>query len=140
MIWVKRLAPLVLILGAWFGYHTYDKYRTKKFAAQVDHRALVTAQVWMAAAEFRTDPAKYLVWRDSALKANSLSTNEMDGYLKLLQADPSGRQEFSSLVNHYVDSLVGIKDSLRIIEQKRLRDSVRAAIADSVRKAGAQPN
>ena len=135
MIWVKRLAPIVFILAAWFGYHTYDKYRTKKFAAQADHRALVTAQVWVTAAELRNDPAKYLTWRDSALKANSLSTNEMDGYLGQLQRDRTGRQEFTSLVNHYVDSLVAIKDSLRVLEQRRLRDSVRAAIADSVRKA-----
>jgi hypothetical protein len=136
VIWVKRLAPLVLILAVWFGYHTYDKYRAEKFAADVEHRALVTAQVWVAAAEWRADPAKYLAWRDSVLKVNSLSTSEMDGYLKLLQADPSGRQEFATRVNHYVDSMVAIKDSLRLIERKRILDSIRTAIADSARKAG----
>ena len=137
MIWVKRLSPLVLIIVLWFAYDTYDKYRTKKFAAEADHRALVTAQVWVASADFRGDPAKYLAWRDSTLKANSLSPSEMDDYLQLLQGKPASRQEFASRINHYVDSIVAQRDSLRRTEEKRVRDSAGAAYRDSIRQAEA---
>ena len=138
MIWVKRLSPLVLITVLWFAYSTYDKYRTKKFAAEADHRALVTAQVWVASAEFRSDPAKYLAWRDSTLKANSLPPSEMGDYLRLLQGKSASRQEFASRINHYVDSLAALRDSLRRLEEKRLRDSAGAAYRDTLRAAAAK--
>lgn len=135
MIWLKRLAPLALIIVLWFAYSTYDKYRTKKFTATADHRALVTAQVWVASAEMRRDPAKYLAWRDSTLDANSLSSSEMDSYLQLIQGNPEGRQSFAKSISHYVDSLVALRDSARHAESERIRDSVVAARKDSLRAA-----
>ena len=132
MFWLKRLALPVLLIIHWFAYSTYDKYRTKKFAAQADHHALVTAQIWVGSAELRKDPAAYLVWRDSVLAANSLSASEMDNYLQVFQGNRTGRQEFAAQINQYVDSIVNLRDSLRQAEAKRIRDSVVKARKDSL--------
>jgi hypothetical protein len=113
VIWIKRLSPLVLILVLWFAYSTYNKYREKKLLAEADHNALVTAQLWVGSAKYRTDPAKFAAFRDSIININSLSSNMMDDYLKRLETNPDFQEIFAQKVKQYVDSLIIIEDSLR---------------------------
>jgi hypothetical protein len=127
VIWLKRLSPLAVIFVLWFAYSSYDKYREKKFTAEADHRAQATAQIWMASARYRKDPARYQVYRDSVLRVNSLSQSEMDGYLKLLEGDVDRQEYFSGRISFYVDSLFKIEDSVRRVEARRVADSVKAA-------------
>jgi hypothetical protein len=113
VIWLKRLSPLILILVLWFAYSTYNKYREKKLLAEADHHALVTAQLWVGSAKYRNDPARFASFRDSIIKVNSLSTSEMDNYLKSLETNLDYQEIFANKINFYIDSLIKIEGSLR---------------------------
>jgi len=112
-LWFKRLAPLFLILALWLAYTGYQRWQIDRRRDQDREHALVTAEVWVATARFRNDPDAYLVYRDSILEANGLSTAEMFEYLRRYRKHPEQYHSFTTAVNYYVDSLYQVEDSLR---------------------------
>jgi len=112
-LWFKRVAPILLVLVVWLGYTRYGNWQAQRQERVNSRHALVTAQMLVATARYRSDPDRYMAYRDSALAANGLSTERMFQYLQRFQQRPEKYHAFTVAVNYYVDSLYLIEDSLR---------------------------
>ncbi len=122
------MIPFALLPAIVFGYLLYDSIKSERQYQQTQRHALVTAQVWIATARFRSEPERFLTYRDSVLKANGLSEQLMEDYLARYKDHPAEYDLFTGLVNQYVDSLSAIEmkllqsdtavegDSLRVTE------------------------
>ena len=123
MIWVKRLAPFVIIAAAIYLYF-YISDRSEADRARIEHDyALVTAKSWVASGKHRADPDRYLEYRDSLLRACSLSSADVLNFIDINRDKSERLYPFSRLVKEYVDSLLDIEDSLALA----LEDSLKAA-------------
>jgi hypothetical protein len=109
LLWVKRLITFTLLVTIIFGYLLYDKISTERQHQQAAKHALVTAQVWIATAKFRREPERFMAYRDSLLKAHSLSRERMQDYVDRYKSQPEEYDSFTKLVNQYVDSLSAIE-------------------------------
>ncbi len=126
LLWVKRLTLIILVPVIVFGYSFYERISTKRQNQQTVEHALVTAHVWIAAAKFRSEPERFLAYRDSLLRAHSLSAERIQDYMNRNKNRPEEYDLFTRLVNHYVDSL-------SVIEMELLRGDT-AVKDDSVEK------
>ncbi len=125
MIWLKRLLPLVLIVAGWMAYTKYQQHTAELFYDDAERYALVTAQVWLASAEYRDDPQQFLNFRDSLLEATGLSLEKVDEYLERYSKRPETYTPYLRLVKQYVDSLTQpMTDSLCKPGQFRVIDSM----------------
>jgi len=104
-IWLKRLIPLLIIGGGILGYNYYDKITEEKRLLQEEQKALITAQVWVAGAVYREQPERFLAYRDSLLKTYDVSEQEMTEYLEAYGDKTERFNNFTWLVQQYVDSL-----------------------------------
>jgi len=127
LIWVKRLAPFILLGVAWLGYHYGRAYVHEREAAEQDRMARLTARVWVATAIYRNEPDRYIQYRDSLLAVERISRDDLDTFLKRFENKPEEYLPFTLAVQAYVDSLVRIEDSLIRETQIRVADSLRAA-------------
>jgi len=109
LLWVKRLVPFILMVAVVLGYFLYHDISAKRQYQQVQRYALVTAQVWIATAKFRSEPERFIAYRDSLLKVHSLSEERMQNYLEQYKKHPERYDLFTRLVKQYVDSLSAIK-------------------------------
>lgn len=134
LIWLKRLLPLLVIALAVGGYFLWDKLSTKWESEEENRLAQVTAQVWIATAKYRNEPAKYLAYRDSLLKAADVPREKVLDFLKGREKQPEHLLPFAQKVQRVVDSLYRIEDSLAREAIMKAQDSLRAAAraADSV--------
>lgn len=112
MLWLKRLILLIFLLVIVFGYFLYNKISTERQHQQAVRQALVTAQVWIATAKYRLEPEGFIAYRDSLLKAHSLSMEKMQDYIDQYKNRPEEYDLFTRLVNQYVDSLSAIEMEL----------------------------
>jgi len=102
----------ILLLVIVFGYFLYNKISTERQHQQAVRQALVTAQVWIATAKYRLEPERFIAYRDSLLKAHSLSMERMQDYIDRYKNRPEEYDLFTRLVNQYVDSLSAIEMEL----------------------------
>jgi hypothetical protein len=126
LIWVKRLAPFILIAAAWFGYRYYQDYRESRRLALEDHLALVTARVWVGTALYHDNPDRYIAYRDSILEAENVARADMFAWLNRYENQPERYLPFTHKVQYYVDSLAGVQDSLVREGLIRAADSLRS--------------
>jgi len=112
LLWLKRLILFILLLVIVFGYFLYNKISTERQHQQAVRHALVTAQVWIATAKFHREPERFMAYRDSLLKAHSLSMERMQDYIDRYKNRPEEYDLFTRLVNQYVDSLSAIEMEL----------------------------
>ena len=131
MIWVKKLAPLVILGLIALAWYTYDSVSTREMDRATDEYALVTAQVWIASAKYRQQSEQFVSWRDSLLASRALSLEKLEEYLDLYEAQPEESYVFVHRVRGYVDSLFLIEDSLRRVREAAARDSAEADSAVS---------
>ena len=124
MIWIKRIAPFVIIILVILSILWYNKQKKTEFAHNTDNYALITAQLWIATAQFRNEPEKYLLFRDSLLTAQNISIEEIEKYLKEYEDSPENYYLFTVQVKKYVDSLYIIADSVLAIEGIKEVDSL----------------
>jgi hypothetical protein len=124
VVWIKRLAPLVLIALLWVGWVQYANWKTERENNEDLRMAQITSRVWVAAAKYRTDSKAYIAYRDSALKANGLSDSSLEKYAAGIATQVDRQLQFANLVYKGVDSLV------------KIQDSILKAKADSAAKAG----
>ena len=112
MIWLKRIAPFVIIFLA---YVAYDKYTTHQLTERHETErvhALIAARLWVAGAEFRDEPEAFLVYRDSFLTAHNFTLNQMNDFLKRYEKHPEDYRAYTQWVSFYVDSLYVVEDSV----------------------------
>ena len=117
-----------MLLVIVFGYFLYNRISAERQYLQTAKYAQVTAQVWIATAKFRREPERFMAYRDSLLKAHSLSMEKMQDYIDRYKSHPEEYDLFTKLVNQYVDSLSAVEmkllqadaivkvDSLEILE------------------------
>lgn len=110
-VWVKRFAPIVLLVALWFGYRWWASLNAASEEAQLQRISLAVAQIWIGSATHRDQPEKFLAFRDSLLKADRISQAEVDAYIKNRDADPDDSYLFSQTVSRKVDSIYRIIDS-----------------------------
>ena len=127
MIWLKRLLPLLVVGLALGGYFLWDKLSTSWESEEENRLALVTAQVWIATAKYRKEPARYLAYRDSLLKAADVPREKVLDFLKGREKQPEQLLPFAQKVQRVVDSLYRIEDSLARETTTKAQDSLRAA-------------
>lgn len=101
-----------MLLVIIFGYLLYNKISTERQHQQAVRHALVTSQVWIATAKYRLEPERFMAYRDSLLKAHSLSKERMRDYLDRYKNQPEEYDLFTKLVNQYVDSLSAVEMKL----------------------------
>ena len=104
-IWIKRLIPLVVILAGVLGYNFYVKDARQRKKLQDEQNALITAKVWIASAIYRNYPNSFINYRDSLFKTSNVSASEMTGYLKAYGDKTEQFNNFTLLVQLYIDSL-----------------------------------
>ncbi|MBN1212648.1 MAG: hypothetical protein JXA92_08735 [candidate division Zixibacteria bacterium] len=121
-IWVKRLIPLLVIGGAILGYNYYDKITEAKRLLQDEQKALITAKVWVASAVYRENPDRFKTYRDSLLKIYNISESEMTDFLKAYGDKTEHFNNFTWLVQQFVDSLT----ELDYPQSDTLGDSVKS--------------
>ncbi len=105
MIWIKRIALLVVLVAGYIGYSYYASTRAESEQTLLDRHALVTAQVWVASTWYRDDPETFISYRDSLLDDAELSAAQMNAFLTLLDDTPLRSSSFVTRVKYYVDSL-----------------------------------
>jgi hypothetical protein len=72
----------------------------------------VTARLWVAAAEYRDEPEKYLAYRDSLLTEYDLTLDQMNTFLDSYEKTPEEYRWYAKWVDSYVDSLLAVRGSL----------------------------
>ena len=117
-VWVKRLVPLVLLVALWGGYKMWQTHQESARLAEADRLGSVVAQVWIGTAKYRHDPARYIVWRDSLLKAHGVTRDELEAYAAKHADATQEYYDFSMIVSRKVDSLYRIEDSTRKANRK----------------------
>jgi hypothetical protein len=128
LIWVKRLAPFVIIAVAIYIYVGYARKEEEKRAAIDDRHALVTAQIWVASAKYRANPEEYQRVRDSLLTAAAMTKDDLIDFVNADTSQPENLAPFLNLVQMYIDSLLDIEDSLAMEREDSLRQ-----VADTTR-------
>ncbi len=123
MIWLKRAVPLLALILLWFAYKGISAWIDSSQKDRDQLIAHVSAQVWVASTKYRTDPKRYLEYRDSVLKANDLDNAEMKKYISSIQQDADRQLQFSIFLSKGMDSLGKVEDSLRNLA-KAAKDSV----------------
>jgi hypothetical protein len=111
-VWVKRLVPLVLLAAIWSGYRAWQSWQESARLAEADRLGSVVADVWIGTAKYRHDPALYIAWRDSLLKARGVTREELQAYVANHGDETKEYYDFSMIVARKVDSLSKIEDSL----------------------------
>ncbi len=116
-IWFKRLIPFVLLGILWLAYVKIRDYRHDRQARFESTIALVTAHIWIAGAKYHDDPDRFVIYRDSVLKANDLTLDEIEDYASKYQKEPEKYERVAELTAEFVDSLYELEDSLRRVEK-----------------------
>src|SRR3989304_2430568 len=101
-IWLKRVAPLLVLVVGWQGYSLIGRARTERRESLVQKPALATAQIWIATAHYRNAPDQYITYRDSVLSAYGLSADQMFEYLQRQRERPEQFHSFTAAVKTYV--------------------------------------
>ena len=131
MVWVRRVLPIVILGLIALAWYIYDTVSSRELDRATDEYALVTAQVWMASASYRSQPDRFLAYRDSLLAARSLSLETLEKYLEYYESQPEESYVFVHRVQVYVDSLFAVEDSLRKVREAAERDTLSADTAVS---------
>jgi len=105
MIWVKRLVPLVILVGIYFGYGYYTDVQKQTRLNQATLHAEVTAKLWLASAYYRNDTDRFVIYRDSILSEADISLDKAVEYLDLYSSESEQYRSFSAKVAELVDSL-----------------------------------
>jgi len=116
LIWLKRAAPVILIVLLWGGYVFWRGYSEQRREREEDRLATVTARVWIASAEYRHDPDRFIQYRDSLLAASGIKKKRLFSFLKWYQGEQEEYLPFTRKVKTLVDSLVAVENA-RLKEQ-----------------------
>ncbi len=133
LIWLKRLAPFVIIAIAYFGNNYYQEKQTEKTESDERRYALITAIAWVGSMKHRDEPNDYICFRDSLLEEHNLSNDSLKMFVASYTDKAEDLGEMAVLIKSYVDSLLKVEDSLGA-ESLRLDslEQVADSIADSL--------
>jgi hypothetical protein len=98
-------------MALWYGYRGWSGLKAVREEAQLQRISQAVAQIWIGSATYRDQPEKFVIFRDSLLKADGITQDEIDKYIKNGEADPDDSYLFSQTVSRKVDSIYRIIDS-----------------------------
>jgi len=130
LIWIKRIIPFVIIGAVWWGFHFYHQYQTTHQIQLEQKYAQITAQIWVASAQYRKEPERFKAFRDSLLKKNNLSKEQLKQFIEKYKKEPEKLSRFSVNLNLQIDSLVMVEDSL--LKLREVKDSLSQVNPDSL--------
>lgn len=116
MIWLKRVLPFLLIVAAWQGYAVYQNRKAARQEESDRLKAEVTARIWVASAKYRYEPARFVSFRDSILRAEGISAEEMFSLIDRVNNDPEHLLPYTRAMLDFVDSFSRLEDSLSRID------------------------
>lgn len=111
MVWIKRLFFVLGVIIVVSGHYVWNKFTDYLTQREARKYALITAQTWIAGAKYNYHPEKYREFRDSLLKAEDITKEEIKDYLSEYQKTPETYVYYVTLVSYFVDSLAGVEDS-----------------------------
>jgi hypothetical protein len=110
LIWIKRLAPFLIIVAAYFAYDWYSARQERTTADDIDRYASVTAEIWIGSAIYRNHPDQFMAYRDSLLSAHGMSAVEIGRFLDQKHQTPEEYLDFVEVVNGKVDSIYKLEN------------------------------
>jgi hypothetical protein len=117
-IWIKRVAPIVVIGLLLLAYSMYQDHQASVLEETETKIASVTAHIWIASAKYRHNPDRYLEYRDSVLKANDLTLEQMKAFRTRYDETSEQYERVVSMTAAFVESLYRVEDSLRVIKEE----------------------
>lgn len=124
MVWVRRFIFIVVIIIAVSGYFVITRTSNYLERKEADKYANITARIWLATARYSNNPERYHQFRDSLLKANDITKDELNGYLHEYEKSPEKYLLFVTAVNFKIDSILEFGDSLPTPREGLPTDSV----------------
>lgn len=113
MIWIKRILPIIILVSSYYGYNWYKNNQIEKDNAAVDKYSEITALVWVASAKYRSDPDRFLEYRDSLIASYNLNKDSVIAFIDEYYYDQTKMGRMSQLIKLKVDSLIEIEESLK---------------------------
>ena len=113
LVWIKRVLPLIVIVGIWFGWESYQKARIERENAYDARIAAATAQLYVGAVKFRADSLGYIGYRDSVLGSFELTSADLNAYATGDGIDPYRYKNYVDYLGKMIDSLYRFEDSTR---------------------------
>ncbi len=134
MIWLKRIAPFLIIAIAYFGNNYYQEMQIEKTESDEKRYALITAMAWVGSMKHRDEPNDYICFRDSLLDEHNLSNDSLKMFVASYSDKAEDLGEMAVLIKSYVDSLLKVEDSLKQahLEVDSLRLDSLQQVADSL--------
>ena len=87
--------------------------------------AFVTAVAWVGSMKHRDEPNEYICFRDSLLEEHNLTNDSLKMFMLSYEDKAEELGEMAVYIKSYVDSILKVEDSLKIIA-----DSI--AVVDSL--------
>jgi hypothetical protein len=112
LVWIRRVVFLLLIIIIVSGYYVITRTGSYVGRKEADKYANITARIWVATARFNDNPEQYRQYRDSLLKAENITKEELNDYLREYERAPEKYLMFITAVNFKVDSMINFEDSL----------------------------
>ncbi|MEK7775318.1 MAG: hypothetical protein AAB305_05490 [Candidatus Zixiibacteriota bacterium] len=109
MVWIKRLIFVFVLVAIVVAWPLYRKYRLAGFEEKAEVFSQITAAAWVASAEYRDAPERFLVCRDSILTARGYTREELEEFLTHYSDEAEAYAKFVELVSKHVDSLVALR-------------------------------
>ncbi len=113
---------MVIIIVA-YSYNYYNTAKTLKLQSDTEKFSIITAQIWIASAQYRNDPERFIEYRDSLLEISDIKADEIKKYIDHYEKKSEEFYPFTTRVKKCVDSLYKIADSIRQINDTLTVDS-----------------
>lgn len=134
MIWLKRLLPFAILIAIVLSVHLLRLHEISAKAQLEKKYADVAARVWVGSATYRDNQDRFKQYRDSILKANGITIDEMYKFIKRHKEAPEAIDQFAYKLKASVDSMVFVQDSiLKAVADSTSEAKARTKAKDSLK-------
>ncbi|SYZ74611.1 hypothetical protein TRIP_C90239 [Candidatus Zixiibacteriota bacterium] len=123
MVW-RIIGTLALAALLVFGYYYIKNYREAEKEAEYRHYATVITETSLAAELYRHSPDSFLIVRDSILRKNNVTLEEMRNLAEKYKGSIEKTADLWKMVSEMTDSVATIEDSLLKEKASLAADSV----------------
>ena len=109
MIWLKRLAPFVLIALGYFGWEYYQTTTAKAYLERENTYADVISQLWVASVTYRDSTLLYETFRDSLMKEKQVDSTTIAELIQQYEKNPQAISSLVQKIKIITDSLIKLR-------------------------------